>query len=187
MKSLIEEYGKLIFVALSVLALLSFALSSQSGGFLKLWEDVAIKAMVGTENNDDLLEDYSNRLSPLLEVTTEKLKSDEASDLLSFVTVKKGQVNVVADDGTESVSEVDLEEGKYTLRITKIVGPDGNEMALLDPEPTNGTYLYSFSRLVNEPDSVVELNSYQVTYELTDYYFSDYPVQTTKTYQFVVD
>ena len=147
MKGIIEEYGKIIFATLALLVLLAFLLGNGAGSFLGLLSQTKPEATVGTQNSGETLEEYSKRMPPLLEVKTKKIEADTDVDLLSSVTLKKGQMKVTMEDGTTSISEVDLEEGKYKITITKIVDQDGNDMTLLDPEPTDGTYIYSFSRL----------------------------------------
>ena len=200
MKSLFEEYGKIIVFTIIALILLGFALSNKTievkdpdtgevveeipVGFLAILKEKGMGATTGTENNSERLQEYSKRVAPLLVVETKKLEAEKEYDLLSFVTEKKAQVRAQTDGNEEVVTE---ELVRYTLEITKIVDAEGNEMDLPESHPTDGTFLYTFPRLPESDAENIHLNSYRVTYKLTDYYYDDYPVTTTKTYQFVVD
>lgn len=187
MKSFLEEYGKIIVLIIIVIPLLTFVYVRESGGFMYYLNQMKPEASVGTDNNIETLQQYSKRLPPEFDVKTIKLKADTEYDLLSFVVQDslKGryvqEVNGVKEECTEPLDN-------YIITITKITGPDGNELGLPGADKRkDGKFLYSFPRLSIELNDEVNYTSYRVTYELTDNHFADYPVKTIKTYQFVVD
>lgn len=150
MKSMIEEYGKLIICILAVLGLIAFALSNETVkvtdpvtgvvvekpvGFLAhLKHKSAIKPMDATENSSVMLKEMSENkafIKDKFKVDPEKLYLEEEFNLLDYIVYSLDMNGVpltvsvtsfVFDDGREV--PIKVEDGKY---IVSLVNKEGEE------------------------------------------------------------
>lgn len=178
MKSFIEEYGKVIIATLGAAVFIVYIFSFGRGadgkplGLMAQLQEAKPVATVEQDNAHDTLKAYANREEPSLEVSTEALKFDVTYDLLSFVTKAEGDL-------------VDGAPGPVEVNVTKILDPEGNEMTV--PAKVSGQILFSFPYYEKDVETGDYMTGYRVTYEAVDNYYSDYPLKTAKTYQFVVN
>ncbi|MBA4698463.1 MAG: hypothetical protein H2212_03435 [Ruminococcus sp.] len=157
MKTLMEEYGKIIAFVILMGGLIVYMFSHQDGGFLQELSKVRAVETVGDADNAELLSDVGKRSNPTLNIKTKKLRIGTAYNLL---------------DKQEYVIEArNADSTELAVSITSIVNPEGEE--LLD----------SVSPESFRPDKT---GVYAVTYETHEEYMS-FLKSTEKTYQFVAD
>lgn len=183
MKIIIEEYGKLVICVFLGLLMLSYLFSYSDNGFMTSIKKYQPKSAIKLEDNAATLKEYGKVLTPRLEVETPKLIQNRSYDLLSaqFIkSMKRRTLKKASDDPSveENITETDMIDA-YTLRIKKICDKTGTELAL---PPDGRTYQFTSQNRSDEEPTI-----YQVTYELTDTTYPDYPVATTVTCRFLVD
>lgn len=180
MKSFIEEYGKLIVLGLIVVTLFSFILSYDEDGFLGKLQAFKPQSTLSQDNASETLANYSAIKEPVLNIDTVKLKAGITYDLLSFVTEATSNAESKDADG----NLIPVTNLKNNVTITKITDPFGNELAV--PNKSEGKILFSFPAYEIDVESDDYTVGYRVTYEVVDNYYNEYPVKTTKTFQFIV-
>lgn len=187
MKSIIEEYGKIVITALVVFAMLSVIVLFLNGDVTR---KLTPKSTVGQENVSEKLIAYGRIKEPVLVIKPERLKSGVSYDLLSFVSEAHSNPDSRDAEGHylymhEEEKRLDLLEN---VEIIKITDPEGQEISV--PAKASGKVMVPFDRYewdTTKEDLQDYTASYRVTYSLADDYYSDHPITTEKTCQFVVD
>ncbi|MGN0672809.1 MAG: hypothetical protein ACI4KJ_00015 [Anaerovoracaceae bacterium] len=184
MKGIIEEYGRIIITSLIATAMLSALVFFVNG---RITERFTPKSTVGQENVSEKLSEYGRILEPVLVIETEKLEAGKTYDLLSFV--REAHSNPESKDASGSPIYVNPESQIMELAdkvtVTAITDPAGNSMDV--PDKRDGRIDVSFPEITQSPEEQSRYDGYRVTYEMSDDYYTEYPVLTRKTCQFIVD
>jgi hypothetical protein len=157
MKTFMEEYGKIIMLAILLSGLIIYVFNLDDGGFLGDLSKAHAVETVGDADNSQLMSDVGRRSNPTLEVKTKKLRVGNEYNLLD-----KNEYSIEAKNADSAV---------LAVSVKSIVNPDGDELVdYVDPE--------SF-----KPDKI---GVYAITYETNEVYRT-FVKSTEKVYQFVAD
>lgn len=116
MKAFLGQYAKVILIALCVTGLVVFLLSAGGGSFRSYIPEPV--ATAGKEDSGVLVDDIAARKAPVITVKKVKLKAGNSYNL----------------KGASYVSAVDADGDAMTVKIEKIIQPDGSQLSV----PANG-------------------------------------------------
>lgn len=130
MKTILGTYAKIIILSIAVIGIVTFLLSSGRGSFQSMIPQA--KATVGKEDSGKLMDDIAARPAPVITVKKVKLKAGN-----------RYNVKIAA-----FVSAVDADDEPLSVKIERIIQPDGSEIAVPETgilQVKKGVYQITYS------------------------------------------
>lgn len=112
MKTILGTYAKIIILAIAVIGILAFLLSSGSGSFQSMIPQA--KATAGKEDSGELMDDIAARPAPVITVKKAKLIAGTRYNMKSAAFV----------------SAVNADDEPLSVEIDKVIQPDGSEISV---------------------------------------------------------
>lgn len=153
MKTVLGEYGRLIILLIASAGIFAYFFGA---GFRRQIAEVRPKETLKAISQSEKLVTQQDTITQSLTVKTEKLKTGECYDLLSFCTEAYGKEN-----------------GRFPVEIVQIINPKGKDLMAENEEYNPGQFI---------PE---EKGIYEVVYQAAQWHAGGYPVQTQKTFRYL--
>lgn len=152
MKTVLGEYGRLIILIIVSAGILAYFFGA---GFRRQIAEIRPKETLKAISQSEELKIQQTAEKQTLTVKTEKLRTGECYDLLSFCTESYGREN-----------------DRFRVEVVQIIDPEGVDLIAEkqnDPE-----------QFVPEEKGI-----YEVVYQAAGWYAGGYPVQIRKTFRYL--